>query len=83
MPTFGITYLEGKIQFKLLFQGPMAKWGMNIYNSPENWRMSPWKGSILKGNYSISSNYQFSGDMLVFTDIFLRMIICIYMSISM
>ena len=55
------TYLVGKMQFKLLFQGPMAKWGMNIHNSPENWRKSPWKGSILKGNYSISSNYQFSG----------------------
>ena len=24
---FGITYLVGKIKFKLLFQGPLAKWG--------------------------------------------------------
>ena len=23
---FGITYLVGKIKFKLLFQGPLAKW---------------------------------------------------------
>ena len=25
---FGITYLVGKIKFKLLFQGPLAKWDM-------------------------------------------------------
>ena len=25
---FGITYLVGKIKFKLLFQGPLAKWSL-------------------------------------------------------
>ncbi len=27
---FGITYLVGKIKFKLLFQGPLAKWELDM-----------------------------------------------------
>ena len=33
---WGITYLVGKIKFKLLFQGPLAKWGkvLNGFEKP-------------------------------------------------
>ena len=34
---FGITYLRGKIKFKLLFQGPLAKWDKQIANHVMRW----------------------------------------------
>ena len=42
---FGITYLVGKIEFKLLFQGPLAKWV---------WRLS--KGKLTDFNKGTGSN---------------------------
>ena len=44
---FGITYLVGKIKFKLLFQDPLAKWELYTpiqFNSPWNVTFFPQAG---------------------------------------
>ena len=40
---FGITYLVGKIKFKLFFQGPLAEWDNYSSNNNISWNLGGFK----------------------------------------
>ena len=54
---FGITYLVGNIKFKLLFQGPLAKWEKTSSSQPTNQQWPVHPGYLLSIGDEILPNY--------------------------